>query len=662
MAEALENVSDKSSHTTRGSVLIVESEVPLAESVSHALSDLGYSVVAVVATAQEAVRECAEKRPDVVLMDLALHSRMDGVDAAAQVRAAFDIPVVFATAHTDEELFLRAKITDPYGYLVKPFEPVEADCALQLAIQKHAIQSQLRERERYYRALVESSADLIAVVDDGGGFLYASPSHQATLDRDPEALLGASFFDLVDPRDRPRAMVLFAQAQGEEQTTHRVEIRLTHRSGKPVPFEVSAFGLCEDPAVQGVVVNARDISRRRAEQTERQRLEGQLRRLHKTKSLGIMAGGIAHDFNNLLMTILGNAELALESLPEPCDEVRNLQHITTAARRAADLTDQMLSYSGHGKFLSEILDLSQLVEEAASSLRAGLSPRIRLHCELERSLPRIEGDVAQIRTVLVNLVHNAAEAIGDEDGDIVIATGTRAALDAEAHHDFFESRRPADSYAYIEVRDTGCGIDEETRQNIFDPFFTTKFLGRGLGLASVLGIVRGHSGAIDVESEPDEGAAIRVYLPTRIATRTVAVPEAPPEEPTWRTQGRVLLVDDEPSLLELGRRRMEPLGLEVDTADNGRLAVDAFRRGEANGRRYDCVVLDLTMPEMTGREAFERIRAIRSDVPIVIATGYTQDDVQKEFGEEDLTGFLHKPYRYHELLAVLKTVFEGHDA
>ena len=389
------------------------------------------------------------------------------------------------------------------------------------------------------------------------------------------------------------------------------------------------------------VLNSRDVTERRRLEEERLRLERQLQQSQRLESLGLLAGGIAHDFNNILTAVLGNADLALGELSPSAPARENLLEITAASRRAADLCRQMLAYSGRGHFVVGPLDLGALVTDMVDLLRSTISKRARLDLSLKKDLPLMHGDASQISQVVMNLVINASEALGDKDGVITISTGTRECSRqylGETHAD--QDLSPG-LYLTMEVSDTGSGMDRETHERIFEPFFTTKFTGRGLGLAAVQGIVRGHKGALMVKSEPGQGTSFTIMLPALPAEAGARLPKIAEKADDWQGQGTVLLVDDEEAIRTLGARMLKRLGFEFLLAADGRQALQIYSQhlGEIS-----LVLLDLTMPHMDGEETFRELRLLDPQVQVVLSSGYTEQDITSRFAGQNLAGFVQKPY------------------
>ncbi|GEM_PF-1484512 len=383
----------------------------------------------------------------------------------------------------------------------------------------------------------------------------------------------------------------------------------------------------------------------------RRRLETQLQHVQKLESLGVLAGGIAHDFNNLLVGILGNADLALLSLPEEHEARRPLEGILRAGRRAADLCRQMLAYAGRGPMERRLVDLGRLVQEMVELLRTSAGRNVSLEMTFGEGLPLVEGDPTQLRQVILNLVTNAAEALEARPGTVRISLEAVAAADLPPGLHFGHGEPPGGgTYVRLQVTDDGKGMDDEVRQKIFDPFFSTKRPGRGIGMAAVAGILRIHGAAIDVASAPGEGTTVTVWFPASSGTAPDLPPAPEVEDGTWRGHGTALVVDDEEPVRDVGARMLAELGYDVVTANDG---VEALETLETLGDRVRLVLLDLTMPRMDGRHCLARIRERWPDLPVILTSGWDEGGFRDTGGP---TAFLHKPWRRGELLAALREV------
>ncbi|WP_020675656.1 PAS domain S-box protein [Geopsychrobacter electrodiphilus] len=396
-----------------------------------------------------------------------------------------------------------------------------------------------------------------------------------------------------------------------------------------------------------VLAIVQDITDRKLAEDKRLHLERQLLHTQKLESLGVLAGGIAHDFNNLLAAIIGNAELGLRRLNPESPAVNNLQRIEQAAERAADLARQMLAYSGKGKFVIENIDLNHLLEEMLHMLEVSISKKAVLRFNLHRPLPSVEVDATQMHQIIMNLVINASEAIGDKSGVIAVTTGCMDCDDSYLKDVWLNENLSFGLYVYLEISDTGCGMNKQTLAKLFDPFFTTKFTGRGLGMSAVLGIVRGHHGAIKVYSEPGKGTSFKILLPAHNRPAELFNEKAVPDQ--WKGSGKVLLVDDEETVRGIGSDMLQELGFAVVTATDGRDALVKFKENPDT----ICVVLDLTMPHMDGEQCFRELKKLNPQIKVIMSSGYNEQEVTQKFIGKGLAGFIQKPYKLSTLREIL---------
>jgi len=383
--------------------------------------------------------------------------------------------------------------------------------------------------------------------------------------------------------------------------------------------------------------------------SERKRLERQVLEAQKLESLGMLAGGIAHDFNNLLVGVMGNASLAQEMLPPEHPVTEMLERIVSASEHAGLLTKQMLAYSGKGRFVIELVNLTELIREILAIVHPAIPKKIAVRMALDGSTPAVEADRSQMQQILTNLVLNAAEAIGQSAGVVVVTTGARALSAADMRRELNSPELEPGLYVYLRVDDTGCGMDEETKGRIFDPFFTTKFTGRGLGLAAVAGIVRGHKGAIRVSTAPGQGSSFTVFLP---AAEQPPVPlEARASADELCGEGTILVVDDEPVVRDMGKRTLERYGYRVVLAESGPEAIQKFREqaGAVAG-----VLLDLSMPGMGGVETLRELRKIEPGARVLLSSGYNEVETMRLFDGLDVAGFIQKPYTTKQLANKVK--------
>jgi PAS domain S-box-containing protein len=685
--------------------------------------------------------------PDVHDQDWA---RREGMVAFAGYPLVFDQRLVGVIG-----MFSRQALPD------STFEALTAvSYRLSLAIARLEAEQALLRSERHFRALIEHSADAIALVDATGTVLYASPSTGAVLGFEPEELVGRNALTLIHPDDVPRARERLEALLAAPQHSVTSELRARRKNDDTIWVESTATNLLDDDSVGAIVSNFRDITRRKAAEqrlrsqaglldlprdaiiamrpdgtiefwnrgaeamygwsreealgrlshdllqaefpvprseleqalltdghwqgelqhrtrsgeritvasrwalntaedgrpvgfleintdiTEQKEIEENLRHTQRLESLGVLAGGIAHDFNNLLTGIMGHASLALEMLPADNPARESIALLTKASQRAADLTRQLLAYAGKGQFIIRPLDLSALVREIAGLIRASVPDNVELRLSLAPELPLIEADTGQLQQVVMNLIVNAAEAIEPgKDGVVTVTTGCHELDQESLRSALAEVPLEPGPYVFLEVRDNGQGMDEETLRKIFDPFFTTKFLGRGLGLAAVAGIVRVHKAALKVESAPGQGTTFQVLVPAqRGSTAENRCQPARTEE--RQAEGTVLVVDDEQVVRDVANAALARRGYRVLTAENGRAALEIFRQ---QPQQISLVVLDLTMPVMSGQETLRALRAIRPDLPVILSSGYNQIEAIRHFTGSALAGFIQKPYTAAQL-------------
>jgi PAS domain S-box-containing protein len=502
----------------------------------------------------------------------------------------------------------------------------------------------LRRQWQTFDTVLSNTPDLLYTYDLEGRFTYANRSLISVSQRPLEGTVGKTVFEVGYPPEL--AGKIFGEIQQVARTGQPFRGQTSFRlpTGEIRHYEYIYVPVtAADGQVEAIAGSTRDVTDRfRAEEQERTR-EAQLRETARFESLGVMAGGIAHDFNNLLVGVLGNASLLEESVaPRERPFVRE---IMLAAERAAELTGQMLAYSGKGRFITEVIDIKKLIAENLALLRASLSRNVSVNFETAGEPCFTRGDRAQIHQVVLNLLINASEAIGDRPGSVSIRV-IPIERSGDTVSPWFHSPVAAGRYAQIEVRDTGCGMSPEVLARIFDPFFTTKFTGRGLGLAATLGIVKGHKGDIEVESSVGQGTVFRVLLPSceRPAPPPAKAAEFARKAPAEHT---ILVVDDEETVRKMATAALESRGFRVVTAADGAEALETLRvRGDIS-----LVILDLTMPVMTGEEALPRIHAIDPRLPVVLSTGFGEVEVARRFPSSQVAGVLQKPYSIAALLA-----------
>ena len=537
---------------------------------------------------------------------------------------------------------------------------------LQLANQR--LREEIRLRSRAERTTTETEAELVqtlnslpvhvwsAVVSSDGEY---TPRRMSTVlaeisgrpiqffDGSPE-----KWFETIHAEDRPRLEKMVESVLAGTQERADYEYRLVRADGaiRIMSDSVRTTHVESGRRLDGV---SRDVTEVKEVEEERLRLEERFQQAQKLDSLGVLAGGIAHDFNNLLVAMLGHARLAEEDLPQGSPVRHNLKSVIKAARQAGELCGQMLAYAGKVPIDTKAIELDEIVEEIGELLRASIPSSTLVRYSFDKEVPCLLGDASQVRQVALNLITNASESIGETGGEIMLRVQTTQYDSAGlAEMEFSEALEPG-PYVVLTVSDTGCGMDGSIRTKIFEPFYTTKFAGRGLGLAAVVGIVRGHGGALRIESEIGHGSSVSVIFPAvdRAAASEIDLSEN--ESRPFRGARKVLLVEDEEAARELARIVLERAGIDVVEAADGVEALAIFR---LKPEEFDCVLLDLTMPHMDGVETYARLQKVRPDIPVILCSGYPESAAVARFADLGLSGFLKKPYEPEELVACLYTL------
>jgi two-component system cell cycle sensor histidine kinase/response regulator CckA len=510
-------------------------------------------------------------------------------------------------------------------------------------------EEELRRSEGLMKSIFASMVDSVFVFDEQRRFIFVN-SPQMQLLMPPSEFVGSQFEEVM-----PACMAeQFIRAFSDARTGRTVdyEYSLDFPDGKAF-FSTRLSQMLIEGSFCGAVAVVRDITEKKKLEDEQRRLQDQLRQTQKLESLGLLAGGVAHDFNNLLMGILGNAELAGGSIGGSSAAIGHIRQIEIAARKAADLCRQMLAYSGRGRTLSETVDLNMLIREMAELLKVSIPDGVTLRFDLSDDLLPILGDPSQLSQVVMNLITNAAEAISNGPGTITLLTRSMYCDREYLRGSYVDDELPPGIYVYLEVSDTGCGMEEATLNRIFDPFFTTKFTGRGLGLAAVLGIVRGHRGAIRVYSEPGAGTTFKIIIPPDPSAMVRDVIDSIPE---GRDSGRILLVDDEEIVRSVVGRMLQKLGYAWETASDGAAALEMLSQDHG---RFNCVILDMAMPGMDGAKVLAAFRGIAPGAKVVVMSGYNEREVVARLGDLRPESVLQKPFRIEALERALVSALDA---
>ncbi|MEZ4311632.1 MAG: response regulator [Polyangiaceae bacterium] len=627
--------------TLSSHALILDMDVARSAAISAILKERGYNVAQLQGVGA-ALAVCTRVPFTVILLGSVPpdHDRGAVCRALRQASSSAIIGLVDDSSPAEVTPLLDAGASD-----VLPFSPSDPDRLLLRVL----VTERRAAAQSHAEAMLRAMPDMVFRIHASGEMLSFHASNTGDLYASPEAIVGRRISEMLPPDIARLCMGGMHRAidSGEIQVvTYTLDLPTGAQH-----FEARLVPAGPDEVV-GVVRNITERAQleQRAAEAERQRMQDRLWTSQRFGSLGLLAGGVAHDFNNLLTAILGSASVALLKLPDDGPARRSIETLVTAAQRASELTQKLLAYSGRGKIEIRPLDLSEQVRELLLVLHAAIPKQIELRLRLAPELPAVQADAAQIQQVIINLVINAAEAIGDSQGTIVVTTGQKLVDDT-----FIASMPEGDPlekglYASLEVHDDGCGMAPDTIARAFDPSFSTKATGRGLGLAAVQGIVRDHHGALRIYSTRGRGTSFKILFPA-----TAVQPERAPSTPAPArpSGGTVLVVDDESLLRRAATQIIEHFGYDALEAEDGRAAVSLFRQRAAD---IDVVLLDMTMPGLTGEETFKELRQIKPDARVVLSSGFNEVEATRKFGNHDLAGFLQKPYTAEQLAQTLSRV------
>ncbi len=509
----------------------------------------------------------------------------------------------------------------------------------------------LRASEEKYRNLVENICDVVFEIDARGEVTYISPVVRNVVGYEAEDLIGKPFLGFVHPEDSNLLMKRFSElAKGVE---YPLEYRIVGKSG-----EVRYVRTFTKPIIKNnIFVGARgtliEITERKRLEAERSEMERTLLHAQKLESLSVMAGRISHDFNNQLAVVLGNLELALTDLSPDSVAKESIMNAIEAADRSVGLSLQMLIYSGSAFYLPQDIHVNELLNRTSDLLKSSVPKHVDLKLEIGDALPPIKGDADQIQRLVTNILDNALEAIGNKEGAVRLSTGVMDCDEAYLRHNRLEMRPEPGRFVFLEITDTGCGMDAETLFKLFDPFFTTKSNNRGLGMSEVMGIAKAHRGALFVVSQLGKGTTIQVLFPVSKESQASSLTDRESVETKSSALGGVpnrrktiLLVDDEEGVRDLTVQRLNVLGYDTITAADGTQGVRIFRE---RLNEIDLVILDFAMPRMDGLEAFEELIRIKPDVKVILCSGYTEDTVLRSFTGQHAAAVLYKPYKIEDL-------------
>lgn len=515
--------------------------------------------------------------------------------------------------------------------------------------ERHKTETALRESEARFELFMRYLPGCAFIKNAELKYTYLNSYHEKAYGWNISDTLGKTDTDLFSEEQanliKQKDKQIIADGCPAHYMTH------TERNGEPRALLTYSFPIISQGNRQTMIGGVSlDITDQEKAENERHEIEKQMLQAQKLESLGVLGGGIAHDFNNLLMGMLGHADLALTKLPDDAPSRKNIEEVIVSAQRAADLANQLLAYSGEGKFIVETTNISNMVEEMSNLLKVSISKMAKLKFNLNKNIPPVKCDPTQIRQVIMNLIVNASDALDGKSGEISVSTGVTE-LTADSFNDTcLNSKLPDGKYVFAKISDTGIGMDEKTRLGVFDPFFTTKFAGRGLGLAAVMGIIRSHKGTIALESALGKGTTFTFYIPASSAAIKKQINDTP-DNKQWKGSGTVLVADDEESVRDVAKMMLETIGFDVVVTHDGAKALNEFSN---NQDRYCSILLDLTMPNLGGIETYHKIREIDPNIPIILSSGYNKQDEITHIQGNNAPVFLKKPYRLNYIREIFR--------
>ena len=631
---------------TPARILIVEDEAIVALDLRMRLTRLGYSVIDSVGLAEVAIEIAEQQRPDLTLMDIRLRGEMDGIEAADVIRTKMGLPVVYLTAHADDATVDRARVTEPFGYILKPFDERELRTVIEMALYKHGAERKLRESERRFATTLASIGEGVIATDSAGCVTFMNSVAKKLTGWSAAEAQGAALttvFNICNESTRltvanPVERVL-AEGIVVGLANHTI---LVNRDGTEAPIDDCAAPIFDDDGrMTGAVLVFRDV-------TQARQIEVHMRHAQKMEAVGQLAGGIAHDFNNMLTVILNYSEILLDSAGADHPWRQYFTEIHRAGERSSELTSQLLTFCRKQLMEPRSIDLNSAILNMEQMLRRLVGENVELTAKVTPDLGSVRMDPGQIERILVNLTVNARDAISDE-GRLLIETSN-----VELSASQFPSLNSG-TYRCLKVSDNGHGIAAVHKDRIFEPFFTTKEPGKGtgLGLAAVFGIVSQCHGHIECDSEVGQGTTFRIYLPA-VSETPVAEP-TPTRMPLPRGSETVLLVEDEAAVRSLSHHILKSCGYRVLEAENGACAIEVAR---LHAGEIDIVVTDVIMPVMGARKMLQKLQEYLPKMKVLLLSGYGDESLSRDVAEFSKSLFLQKPFSVSELTRAVRSILD----
>ncbi len=644
-------------------VLILEDESTHIEAIRRAFTDHSSFEIHFKNSLSEGLASLASLKPDILLADLNLP---DGhcLEFFEKNSSSVSVPFIIMTSYGNELSAVRTLKAGALNYIVKSPDtftqiPFIIERSLgewnNLKARKKAEEDLKASRENF-ESLFNEISEYVFIFDSQGKIIDCNSIVEKILGQNKKELLNKPVITLHPELFQEEANTLLQEILQNKRDFFNLPIRTAQGELIPVETRITKGQWYGKPVFFAI---SRDISTRLKMEQEKMEIERKLLHSQKMESLGVLAGGIAHDFNNLLTAIIGNLELIqIQGFNAPFAKDM-MDQAVQAGRKASDLTRQMLAYSGKGRFIIRPIDINHLIRGISALLKSSINKNAVLHLNLPVNIPPIMADSSQIEQVIMNLILNASEAIGDNTGIINLITG----IEKFSAETLSKSRVPEKldpgKYLYMNITDSGCGMKPETLDRMFDPFYSTKFTGRGLGLSAVMGIVKSHKGAIFVKSEYGEGTDIKLLFPIftseKISLQSPEQLKGPESAEYLNNKGTLLIADDELPVRNLCKNMLEYMGYTLCLACDGREAVEIFK---IHQKTIKCALLDLNMPNLDGIATFTELRKIKPDLQIILMSGYHDDEVVRKYSDKHFSGLLQKPFNMNQLKEALERVMK----
>lgn len=642
-------------------IMIVEDESIVAKDIQNSLAGMGYTVAGIVACGEDAVRRAGELKPDLILMDVMLKGAMDGIEAAERIRREHAVPIIYLTAYTDDDTLRRAKVTEAFGYLLKPFEDRELRTTIEMALYKHSMERKLRESREWLKTTLRCISDAVIATDAAGCIQFMNTKAENVTGWKPAAALGRKLTDVfcLMQTNAPASVennltAILAEGVVVPPDTDAI---LISKDGRQVPIAHSIAPIRDDHGnIHGVVASFRDITEQKDAQARERQLQDRLFRSQRMESLGSLAGGVAHNLNNILGPMVDYPDLIVENLPHDSALRQDLQIIKNSACKAVDIIRDLLTLGRIGHFPKEPLVLNRILERVVrASAYIGLqhdAPLVVVDLKWGADLPAIQGSAGLLQKMVENLLIHAFDAMPG-GGRLTLTTSVEQVREPVAGYELIAP----DTYVVLHVMNTGAGIEEQELNRMFEPFYASDKARpqkrSGLELAIVYAVLKEHKGFIDVRALPDKGSDFIVYLPVSLAGQAGALPgireQLAPVD--FRGNETVLVVDDDEEQRRIIARWLRTGGYKVLTAHNGQAAIELLdSAARAQGPSVDLVLLDMIMADdFDGLDTYKKMLEINPRQKAIIVSGFAATDRIKEALKLGVGKYLQKPCDLEDL-------------